>query len=139
MPIGQAMIICDAVWREPTTGKTFILGAFSNISTPTLPVSMPMLCVYVAFTNCHGETKLNLNLVYVNPEATEDEEVNRWEQTLTVPDPLVVAEGTFALKNLEFPHAGEYRFQLESGGEPILERRITVQLRGEVTHGRQDS
>lgn len=134
VPIGQAMIICDAVWRDPATGKTFILGAFANIATINLPAVLKSVCVYVAITDCHGETPLNLNLVYVNPETMEDEEVGRWEQTLTIPDPLIVAEGQFVLQGLEFPHGGEYRFQLESGGEPILERRITVEVK-EQNHG----
>ena len=134
MPIGQAMIICDAVWRDSATGKVFILGAFSNISARAIPCRHPAICVYTAITNCHGDTPIVLSLVYVDPDATEDEEVGRWEQTVPVPDPLIVAEGTFALQNVVFAKEGEYRFKLDSGGEPMLERRLTVQLIGD-RHG----
>ena len=43
------------------------------------------------------------------------------------PNPLAVAELTFMLRNLIFPKAGEYRFQLWSEGTFLGERKLRVE------------
>jgi hypothetical protein len=48
------------------------------------------------------------------------------EGTIEFPDPRVVAELNFGLRNVGFPHPGEYRFQVYANEELLMERRLHV-------------
>jgi len=53
------------------------------------------------------------------------------------PDPIAICEGEVNFSGLTFPLPGEYRLQLVSAGELIIERRLlvmSVQNQEEQTH-----
>ena len=39
-----SMMLCDAVWRDPSTGKTLIQGGFTALTAPEFP------CVLATFS-----------------------------------------------------------------------------------------
>lgn len=126
-PLAQAMVICDAVWSDPTTGKNFLLGTFTSIAAASFPCTHPEMRVYVVITDCRGKTPLTLRLVYIDPEDTShDEHVVETEMEIDSPSPLATGELVFGLENVVFAKAGEYRFQLECRGAPLIERRLVV-------------
>ena len=47
-------------------------------------------------------------------------------ERIEAPNPLATGELVFGLRNVEFPEPGEYRFQLECEGEPLMERRLIL-------------
>lgn len=122
-PYPLAMVVCDAIWRDPASGKSTILGTFSAITGSDFPLTLPEIAVYVALTDGHGTINLKLQLVDVNEE---HEPLNFAEGELDFDDPRSVAELAFHLTNITFPEPGEYRFQLYSASELLMERRILI-------------
>jgi hypothetical protein len=122
-PYALALVVCDAIYLDPATGKRTLLGCFSTIGAPEFPATHPMLAVYAAVTDAHGTVPLTLRLV----DADEGREpVFEVTNEISCPDPRTVVEINFAVGNLRFPAPGEYRLQLLSGGMPLLERRILL-------------
>jgi hypothetical protein len=118
-----AMIICDQVIIDARTGKQSIIGSFSVVNTPSFPLRYPSLMVYIALTEGRGDIPLQLRLIDSN-----EEQAPVVDRTLSIKfqDPRQVCELHSAFYNLMFPQPGEYRLQLFSRGEPLMERRLLV-------------
>lgn len=121
-PYVLAMLVCDAIWRDPGTGKHTLLGTFATTAATDFPAVHPVMAFFIALTDGHGHVPLQLRLVSV------DEEDKLFEKDLSVdfPDPRLVAECAVHAQNVTFKHPGEYRLQLFSGSEPLMERRFVV-------------
>jgi hypothetical protein len=122
-----AMVVCDAVWVDPATGKSTILGTFTSIRGYDFPLTVPTMAVYLALTDARGTVPFELRLVDVDEE---QEPVFRTELSQEFPDPIVVAEIVVILENTIFPAPGEYRLQLFAVGQFLMERRIFVEEYG---------
>lgn len=122
-PHVMAMLICDQVIIDARTGKQSIIGSFSVINATRYPLRYPCLMVYVALTEGRGKTPLRLRLIDANEESKPV--VDRTLQ-ITFKDPRQVCELHSAFYGLSFPQPGEYRFQLFSSGEPLMERRLLL-------------
>jgi Family of unknown function (DUF6941) len=122
-PYGLAMVICDAIWRDPGSGKRSILGCFSTIFARQFPAVHPIMAVYAALTDGHGKVSIKLQAVDVDGE-NEPLFVNTAEAEF--PDPRVIVEMDIHLRDLKFPAPGEYRFQLFANDQFLLERRLMV-------------
>jgi hypothetical protein len=133
-PYPLAMVVCDAIWQDPTTGKKTILGTFSSLGAPNFPVLHPVLGVYVVLADGRGVVPVVLRLVDVDDET---EPLAELTQEVDFKNPRVNVELCFQIGNLVFPHEGEYRFQLYAASEFLLERRILVQ-KIEVPGSQQD-
>jgi hypothetical protein len=42
-PVGLALIVCDAIYQDPTTGKRTLLGIFSAMYASEFPAIVPSL------------------------------------------------------------------------------------------------
>ena len=91
-PFPLAMVICDAVWRDPATGKWTLLGCFSAIEARVFPCFRPNLAVFVSLTDGRGKTPLKLRLVDVDEE---QEPIAGAETQVEFPGPRIVADGVF--------------------------------------------
>jgi hypothetical protein len=123
-PYPLAMVVCDAIWRDPATGKHFILGCFSAIGAAQFPVVHPRLAVYLAITEGYGTVPIRLRLVTAEA-ATVLHETE--PMPVEFSDPLAIAEVAVQLANLSFAAPGQYRLQLHAGTHFLMERRILVQ------------
>ncbi len=123
-PYTLAMVIADAIWRDPGTGKRTILGCFSSIAATEFPTVHPQLVVYVAITDGRGDTPIKLQLVDAEEEG---EPIFQAESEVQFKDPRSIFEMEFHFRAIPFPHPGEYRIQLFASGGFLLERRILVQ------------
>ena|SRR5579864_5223891 len=121
VPYALAMLICDAVHFDPMTCTPTILGCFTSIDAPEFPASEASMSVYDEVTDGRGRVPVTLRVV-----DEDDTPLAVRETELDLTDPLVVARLVFTIKSMTFPEPGEYRFQLLSGYEPLLERRILV-------------
>jgi hypothetical protein len=126
-PYPLAMVISDAIWRDPGSGKRTILGCFSVIFAQGFPAAHPIMAVYVAVTNGRGKVKLVLQLVCTTDDEGEEETLFRGEGEVEFPDPRTVVELDYHIGGIVFPREGEYRFQLFAGNEFLMERRLVVQ------------
>ena len=93
------MVICDAVWVDPNTGKATILGTFAALSAREFPVVSNKFAVYTALTDIHGSIGLRLDLV----DADELEPVVLAETEVGDLTPVEVVEAVFELDSVEFP------------------------------------
>ncbi len=118
------MVMCDAVWRDPSTGKFTILGTFTSIGGHEFPLVVPQITVYLSLTDARGKVPIKLKLI----DAADEDETAVAEVDLEVefPDPIVVMDVVAGLGGISIPKPGEYRLQLYGLNEFVIERRILV-------------
>ena len=121
-----SMMLCDAVWRDPSTGKTFIQGGFTAITAPAFPCAVAKFSAYIAMTQISGAVPINLRLVFVDDATTEPKDISSAQAKVDSHNPLAVAEGEFLFHDVVFDRPGEYRFILECEGNTLLERRLVA-------------
>lgn len=128
LPYPLALVVCDHVWRDPSTGKMTILGTFSSIGGVELPLVHPQIAVYAALTDGKGHIRIKLRLIDCDEYG---EPIFQNELECQIPDPRMVVELAFIANGLVFSSFGEYRLQLYFNDEFAMERRILV-VKGQV-------
>lgn len=127
-PVALAMIICDAIYIDPSTGKPTLLGLFSEIGAKEFPAVHPLLAVHICMTDAHGKVPIKLRLVDADEETDPLFQV---ENEVDFPDRRAIISMNAIMQGIAFPSPGEYRLQLFGFGEFIMERRLVVrQLEG---------
>lgn len=133
MPEGQkpyclAMVLCDAVHRDPGSGKFTLLGTFSRVLAPSFPVRS-VFTVYFAVTDGVGTFPLGLRIVDSRSLIDGDESLNEGlpaiDGEMTCADPLATVEHVMAIQ-MDFPRSGVYHCELHSGEETLMSRRVIV-------------
>lgn len=122
-PYVLAMMLCDQVIIDVQTGKQSLIGTFSVINTLGFPLTYPGFTVYIALTDGHGDTPLKVRLIDVDEGR---EPVIDRELKIQFGDPHQTCEMHTVFRNVVFPSAGEYRFQLFCQDAPLMERRLVV-------------
>ncbi len=125
-PTYLGMVICDNIIQDPETKKYFLMGTTTVTYARTFPARYQKMCVYAVLTGIREPTNITVKLVHLDSETNEDADVMAIQGVVDSPDPLAVAELTLGLRNLIFPKAGEYRFQLCSGQAVLGERKFVV-------------
>jgi len=126
-PYCLAMVLCDAVHQDTTTGKFTILGTFSTVGAEEFPASI-RLCVYYAVTDGLGPTTLRLRIVDARngiadgPRDGEDV-VFSASQEFDFATPLLVLEAVVCTP-VELPQPGLYHCELWAGDELLMSRRL---------------
>ncbi len=110
------------------TGKCFILGTFSNISSNQFPFTLNELHVYIAMTNGHGSGRGKLELV-PNSEA---QPLLQLQGDIHFSNPLAVVEMDFRIEHLPFPEPGEYEFRFFYNEMQVGLRKIVVGPGGNI-------
>ena len=122
-PMCLGMVLADAIWHDPSSGKRTILGTFSTIFARSFPAAHPLLAIYCLLTDGYGLTKVRLQLVDIE---NEDEPLIQADGEVNFVDPRMIAEIDFHFPGIVFPHPGEYRFQMFGADQFLLERRLLV-------------
>lgn len=117
-----ALVVCDAVHRDPSTGKHTLLGCFSALTSRMFPAVHPTVAVYAAITEGYGQALMEMRLV--RPDGVQV--LQRLSAEVRFDDPRTVVELAFTLTNVTFPVPEETRVQLLADGELLLERRLRV-------------
>ncbi len=125
-PTYLGMVICDNILQDPETKKYFLMGTTTVTYARSFPARYQKMCVYAVLTGIREPTNITVKLVHLDSETNEDADVMAIQGVVDSPDPLAVAELTLGLRNLIFPKAGEYRFQLCSGQAVLGERKFVV-------------
>ena len=129
-PQALTMMLCDAVWRDPSTGKTFIQGGFTALTAPEFPCAVEKFSAYVALTQITGSVPINLRLILVDEDGSDHKDIGTAQAKVDSHDPLAVAEGNFLFLDVVFEQPGEYRLVLECDGDTLLERRLVTIPKG---------
>jgi len=130
-PYCLALVLCDAVHRDPATGKCTILGTFSTVNSLEFPTHLSF-CQYNAVTDADGEFKLKFQIVDSGHSFEEDAKpLFSVEVDLHSPSPLAVIEGTMAIQNVPLPKPGVYHCELLHEETLLMSRRlVAIQMSG---------
>lgn len=120
-PLLVSAIVCDMVIVDVVTRKPSVIGIFENISATKYPARHPRLAFFFELTNGHEKTKIIIRLVDVQEE---DKILFEWTVEREFTDVRQVVSSTFDIGWIQFPHPGEYRFQIFAGTDFLGERRI---------------
>lgn len=109
MPLVQAFLLADRVYRDEISRKCVIAGTFNAITAHAFPSRHPAgSCIYLALTGFSGELRLELVLKH----AKTDTNIGSMAFKAESRDKLRLTESTIVLPSLLFPAEGEYHFEL---------------------------
>lgn len=126
-PYCLAMVLCDAVHRDATTGKFTILGTFSAFAADAFPAQV-RCSVYYSVTDGLGPTSLRLRIVDakqgIMDSISEDEGLVFEASTeFDFESPLLVLEAAASI-GVSLPKPGLYHCELWAGNELLMSRRL---------------
>jgi hypothetical protein len=117
-----AWLTCDGVHVDPGTGKHTILGVFSNIRGRQFPVVHPFMVWFLTLSDVpSGQHKIKISL---GLDATSPQSLI--ERDFESQSPLQRINLINEIRNLSFPHPGDYSIIIEVDDEPLLVTSITV-------------
>ena len=126
-PYCLAMVLCDAVHQDPTTGKFTILGTFTRLIGKKIRIKT-RLCVYFAITDGLGKRTITLRIADSEAIIENVDPLIRIEAQIEFGDPLAVVEAVFGFE-MEFPKPGVYHCELVAGDDVLMSRRLVVAAR----------
>ena len=114
--------ICDAVHLDPSTGKHYLLGCFSNIQAREFPAKHPRMVWFLTLSDVpEGEHNLRISF---GPNVAEVEQVV--ERTFSSESPPHKINIINEMHNMELSRAGMYAVVIEVNDEPILVTNLGV-------------
>jgi hypothetical protein len=123
-PTVVSILVCDQVIDDKLTNKKSAIGLFNIILVPRAPTTVPHMAVLISLTEITGRTEVELRLIL-------DADNNVLFQTagmISAPDPLTTVDLLFNVQGLKLPQAGQYAFEVVSGGEILARRRFHVRV-----------
>lgn len=124
LPQTLALVLCDAIHRDPGTGKPTLLGLCSGLTARTLPAKHPQLAVYAVLTEAYAPFSARVVVVRADGQTI----LASTEMPVEVASPRQVAELCITFPDLPIPAAEELRVQLWAAGTLLSERRLQVML-----------
>lgn len=121
-PICLALVLADAIHRDPGTHKRTILGTFSAIFSNRFPFKQN-IAVYCALTDGRGTPDVEVSVVHADGT---DDPIAKATGKIDFSDPRMVVELDLGMNGLVFPRPGEYRIIIVAAGEFLMERRLVV-------------
>jgi hypothetical protein len=123
-PKAISLMLCDQVVFERGSHKPYLLGVFTGVAVDRFPSVPQEIDIFVAFTDGHGNVRMRLSVVYLEP----NEEVYAQPLTVVFPDPLKVVNLSIRVRRLVYDAPGTYVFALtDDDKDPVLaERRVYV-------------
>lgn len=118
-----ALLVCDQIITDRMTGKQSLIGMFSKVHATGFPATHPQLAVFVALTDGHGRTELNIRIVDSNDARPP---IVEGRGGVDFKNPRAIANLALQFHGLTFPAPGEYRVQLWSGAELLREARLEL-------------
>lgn len=117
-----SMVICDDIYRDEHTKKLIIVGAFNNISAPSMPCIHRRMHVLLTLTNGQGNYDVSLS---VEHEKT-GHKIIEIRGPMKIEDPLSIHDTNVELQNVGFQEEGKYWVVLRADEEIIQQRPFTV-------------
>ncbi len=126
VPKCTALVVCDRVKRDESTGRKTIKGTFDRLVAPkNEPIKMRFQ-VYTELTDGLGSVPLKIQIVDADSGIVDDDSV-MFESTLVAsfPHQLKTTTAVFEVR-LTFPQPGVYRCILKAEEHEIMSKRIIV-------------
>jgi hypothetical protein len=117
--VGEALLICDAVARDPG-GKVTLYGIFERIWAPRFPAVHPILSVY---WKCRVPSAGRVGIRILKPDGSTLMELEPVESGRQTPHTM---QGTYTLSPVEFPTDGAYSLVLRYNDQDILSTDVQV-------------
>jgi len=117
-----ALVVCDAIHRDPSTGKNSLLGCFSALSCREFPARHPSLAVYVVLTEVYGARPILVRLVRPDGQSA----LVQAAAEVRADDPRLVVEVAVGFHDIPLPAAEEVRVQVLCDGTLMSERRLQI-------------
>ncbi len=117
-----ALVVCDAIHRDPSTGKNSLLGCFSALSCRGFPARHPTLSIYVVLTEVYGTRPILVRLVRPDGQSA----LVQAAADVQAGDPRLVVELAVAFHDIPLPAAEEVRVQVLCDGTLMSERRLQI-------------
>ena len=117
-----AWMSCDGVHIDPSTGKHYIMGTFSNIRVRRFPATHPKMFWFLTLTDVSvgaHSLKISFGLPLENPKTF----VNRNFESKS---PLTRINLINEIQNLRFDQEGDYSITVEVDDEPLLVTSLMV-------------
>jgi hypothetical protein len=121
-PLVLALVVCDAIHRDPSTGKSTLLGLCGGLTARSFPVTHPTLGVYAVLTEGYAPARVVARVVRADGHTV----IAHLEAEVRLTDPRTVAELSFTFRDLLFPAPEEVRVQVLADGALLQERRLRV-------------
>lgn len=109
-PLVNAMLLCDHVHVDPSTGRHTLLGVFDEIEAARFPASTGPYAAYLNLTNMRGAYDLELRWLRGDTEAEIAARIA--VERVDVPDPLSRVEISLPGRALPIPEPGRYVLRL---------------------------
>lgn len=129
VPLAQAILLCDTVYKDPWTGKKTILGVLSSggYAGAQFPTWAPVVTVYAVLTEVVAATTITVRIVDPNGNT-----VVQGETQLPAQDALAYVDGHCSFQNVMFSVPGEHTVEVIAGNTPLAWRRFPVRLRADA-------
>ncbi|MFA5794580.1 MAG: hypothetical protein WC980_05875 [Candidatus Brocadiia bacterium] len=121
-PVPLAMVICDTVIDDRLTGKKSLIGLFNNINTSVLPCRHPSMTIFCALTDGTGQYQGVLRCQHL----ASGKMIMELKGPIPFPNPLATVEFHFEVRNIVFPEAGQYIFELQCDDQLVISRKFNV-------------
>lgn len=119
-----ALVICDDIYQEPSTGKTALVGLFSNLQTfGKCPIIHPKMAVFVSVTGLRPSSSAKLEIIHAENDTPVVVAEGKFPDTV---DPLAIADMCFVLVNVAFPIPGTYYVRFWSNTHLLVMRPFEV-------------
>jgi len=123
-PYCLAMVLCDAIHRDPGNGKCYLLGTFSTFHARSFPAES-QFSIYFAITDGLGPTTFRLRVVDSGLGSDAVEIFTFETEPLVIQSPLMVME-TVVNIGIKFEKQGVYHCELYADDKPLMSRRLLV-------------
>jgi hypothetical protein len=121
--MGLALVVCDAIIEDKTTGKKTLVGLFDRVQTARFPCVHPEMAVFVSITGGRGEYPCEIVCKHVDDETVAFSAKGK----IVLRDPRHVVDLVFRLKGVRFPKPDAYWLHFLVDGIPIMMRQMLVQ------------
>ncbi len=127
-----SLLICDQVIDDRLSNKKSAIGIFNTVLVPKVPTGIHQMAILASLTEIVGRVEMELRLVSDADNAV----LFSGKGVVEAPNPLAVVDLLFAMQGVRVPHAGQFAFELLSGGEILGRRRFQVLVHTPPAPGR---
>ena len=110
-PVLVAALVCDVAVKDPTSGKSSLIGIFDRVHVKQFPAKRPV-SVYIKLTEAEGQYDFLVKYVYSNT----GEKLAEAKGHFTSKDKLATVELNLQFPPIPMPGEGRYDFQVWVNG-----------------------
>jgi hypothetical protein len=122
-PVAIGLLVCEQVIVEEDTKNVTPVNCFTRRAVSAFPTDPTNLVVVAFLTDCSGTMSLEVKI-----ESLDNwDVVSRYGQEAKFEDPLREYRCIVRVRNVRFPAPGQYQVTLFADGEPIAQRKVSIQ------------